>query len=154
MKFACNAFVPNLDADGRPAPGIYGAQGREYWECCDGQFEIPTPGSGNALPIRSCGTAPVAITTIVCPRCGRIIEILDMGRLDGVKKTRKADLYSATHKPKRRSCVVAYSAFEDGHMESEVFFTDKAAKLALPRLRYADGVIKESIYLQREKRNL
>lgn len=156
MIFRCPALVPNLDENGRPCPStryrVYGkSNGREYWRYCNAPIDYPAPAFGADTP--GDGKAPVSQSVLPCPECGHTLEVIDFGRLDGVKRTKKSQLYSTTHKPTRkRKVVAAYVAREDGSYFTEVFPSAKDARLELPRLRYADGVVKESIYLQEERR--
>lgn len=155
MVLRCPALVPNLDANGRPAPdGIHRysrIDGRDYWHHCNALIEYPASAFGADTP--GDGTAPISQSVPPCPECGHTLEVLDFGRLDGVKRTKKSQLYSTTHKPTRkRKVIVAYVAREDGSFFTEVFPNAKEAWMNLPQLRYADGVVKGSIYLQEERR--
>lgn len=155
MRFACPNLIPNLDDAGCPTPdGIrrYShIEGIGYWHRCNAPIDFPAPAFGEDIPAD--GKAPVSQTVLTCPECGHTLEVLDFGRLDGVKRTKKGQLYSTTHKPARkRRVVVAHVAREDGTFFTEVFPSAKEARLALPRLRYTEGVVKESIYLHAEQR--
>lgn len=150
MRFTCPNLSPNLDGEGRPTPDprlrFSGPDGRAYWHHCNAPIDFPAPAFGADLP--GDGKAPVSQTVLTCPECGHTWEVLDFGRLDGVKRTQKIRLYSSTHKPARkRRVIVAHVARKDGTFFAEVFPAAKEARLALPRLRYTAGVVKESIYL-------
>lgn len=155
MQFTCPNLYPNLDGEGRPTPDprlrVSGTDGTAYWHHCNAPIDFPAPAFGADIP--GDGKAPVSQSVLACPECGHTLEVLDFGRLDGVKNTRKCQLYSATHKPTRkRRVVVAHVARGDGSFFTEVFPSAKEARLALPRLRCAEGVVKESIYLHEEQR--
>lgn len=63
---------------------------------------LPTIPAASLLP--GDGKNPVARHKLTCPECGDTFEVLDFGKLDGIKKTRKKDLW----KEKKQGTTLEY----------------------------------------------
>jgi hypothetical protein len=110
--------------DGKLVPPLYRSYGPApdvaQWAPCGAQMtcqgEIPT-----TLP-KGDGRAPVAVLTYTCPDCGASQTVNEFGRLDGIKKTPKKDLFKEKTVKLPRSKFVKYRYITKDLKGHEVFF--------------------------------
>lgn len=136
----CQNLVPELDAKGNFKPRY---RGGIYWAPCGGAMVLSNTYQ-NPEKVKP-GTEPVRHLALLCGKCGAGQELLDFGNLDGVKRTKKKDLYK-TKAVRAKGAGVRYMTL-DGKGHKEVFPNSREARQAIPGIRGRADVLPVSVEL-------